>query len=244
LFASFLAAQYNQPFNFFFYFERMPCSSGRQRCLEVACGIHPNATLLAPACAIAKKPLHYNRSSAASKRSNRPVAVVAICSTAKDNGHKQLIHQRKGCPTKRRKRFYNQIASWVSNPIQDKELGDFYSVTKGLIGVLTCEDDVKELLTPTLINAEKYVNKVGMLQGEEDLLNLLLVSALVTSKFWGDDGTIELDTISEVSGKSKLEICGLERNFLGKIDYNLYYCNKKWTTPTPSSSSEEEPMWL
>jgi len=215
----------------------MPRSSGRRRSIEVACGIHPsnNAALLAPSCAIAKKPLRHSRSKMPSA-----VAVVALC-TAKDNGHNQLIPQRKGCLTKRRKRFYKQISSWVSKPIQDKELGDFYSVTKGLIGVLTSEDDVKELLAPTLINAEKYVNNVGKLQGEDDLLNLLLVSALVTSKFWGDDGWIELDTIAEVSGKSKLEICKLERNFLGKIDYNLYYCGKKFT---PSLSSSEEPMCL
>ncbi len=63
---------------------------------------------------------------------------------------------------------------------------------------------MKNLLLPTVIYADKFVKKGGLVK-ECEVFRLLLISAVVTVKFWEDCG-IDVELVEAVSGISKKEI--------------------------------------
>ncbi len=79
----------------------------------------------------------------------------------------------------------------------------------------------RNLLFPTIIYADRYIKKRGQLPGTRDLFNLLLTSALVAVKMWEDCG-VNFKTVLKYTGITRKQICSMERQFLGALEYSLF----------------------
>lgn len=101
----------------------------------------------------------------------------------------------------------------------------------------------KNLLLPTILYADKYVQNGGIIH-ESKIFHLLLTSANLTVKFWEDCG-IDTDLVAEVTGLTKKQISTMERVFLSTINYNLYLSSEdieQWrakhdTTPVDAATA-------
>jgi len=79
----------------------------------------------------------------------------------------------------------------------------------------------RNLLVPTLIYADKYVQKCGPVADMRDAFLLLLISAMVTVKMWEDWG-ISSGVVEEFVGISRKQLREMERKFLAALDYSLF----------------------
>jgi len=84
----------------------------------------------------------------------------------------------------------------------------------------------RNLLIPTLIYADKYVQRCGQLGDLRDAFLLLLVSAMVTVKMWEDWG-ISAGIVEEVIGISRKQLTEMERKFLSALDYSLFLSDEE-----------------
>jgi len=55
---------------------------------------------------------------------------------------------------------------------------------------------------------------------QEHILELLIVSAMISLKMHNDTGA-KMDVLSFLSGLSKVELIDMERNFLASVEYKL-----------------------
>jgi hypothetical protein len=142
--------------------------------------------------------------------------------------------------------IFHTVNSWLKSNqcVSDHAIKEYIRCIKQLVKLMGYRYK-KNLLLPTVIYADKFVKKDGLID-ESDIFRVLLVSALVTVKFWEDTG-IDADLASYVSGFTKKEICDLERRFLNVIDYKLFLDNsdiEMFDTSSPVSTPPSSPMFV
>src|SRR5262249_22046726 len=77
------------------------------------------------------------------------------------------------------------------------------------------------LLSSTFIYATRFIQNNGLIQREQ-VLTVLLISAITAVKFWIDVGDVDLAKIAQIAGIPKEEMLGLERTFLRTLNYSLF----------------------
>eukprot|EP01114_Cavostelium_apophysatum_P007250 TRINITY_DN191_c0_g1_i1.p1 TRINITY_DN191_c0_g1~~TRINITY_DN191_c0_g1_i1.p1 ORF type:complete len:182 (-),score=32.47 TRINITY_DN191_c0_g1_i1:91-576(-) len=78
-------------------------------------------------------------------------------------------------------------------------------------------DDYNVILP--IIYVSRFIDIHGRVT-KEDLFHLLLISTIVTVKFWQDTGA-NFEQLSYISGLGKKTLVAMEKGFLQAIDYNL-----------------------
>eukprot|EP01117_Protostelium_nocturnum_P007141 TRINITY_DN2560_c0_g1_i1.p1 TRINITY_DN2560_c0_g1~~TRINITY_DN2560_c0_g1_i1.p1 ORF type:complete len:205 (-),score=54.81 TRINITY_DN2560_c0_g1_i1:595-1209(-) len=115
-----------------------------------------------------------------------------------------------------------QFNSWLKpeeRRITLDTVDEILSCVKGTIELIGRKYSTHFLL-PIMLYADKFVKRSGLIE-QDHVLNLLLISTVVTVKFWVDTG-VDIDVTAYVSGIPKKTISLMERNFLSIIDYALY----------------------
>jgi len=123
---------------------------------------------------------------------------------------------------KRNEMLQGQFNSWLKADQQRITLDtvdEILSCVRGTIELIGRKYS-QHFLLPIMLYADKFVKKSGLIE-QDHVLNLLLISTVVTVKFWVDTG-VDVDVTSYVSGIPKKTISLMERNFLSIIDYALY----------------------
>lgn len=141
---------------------------------------------------------------------------------------KHIKNARELEKSRRREVIIHTVNSWIDLRLDEQiipssTLRDYITCIKKLVKLMGYHFK-KNLLFPSLIYATKFVTKVGKVRREK-VFHLLLISALVTVKFWEDTG-VDLELTSEVFGIDKTDIIEMEKTFLAKIDYSLMLSTK------------------
>lgn len=137
---------------------------------------------------------------------------------------KKHIRNAKELEKKQKKEIiYQQVNSWLGADQAKVDRATVKQLLKCLRQLITLMGFRynKKLILPTFIYVDRFIQKHGHIE-YKNLFNILLVSALVTLKFWEEDSGVDMNLTSYVSGIPVKEITALERDFLGKIDYSLF----------------------
>lgn len=127
------------------------------------------------------------------------------------------------------------VNTWVappSPPLRYNDIHESLESFRDLADLLESELQEEQLLLRTLYCADKYVHTSGTrgtLVGAKQVRTLLLVSALVTIKFWHDEPPFLADmreAIEAVTEISHEQLCAEEWLFLSTIDFGVFVCNK------------------
>jgi len=144
-----------------------------------------------------------------------------------------IFHHQHRCKdkdkAKRHQLVCDRVNSWLSpyhSPVQ-ADIRVSCAILKNYLQVI--KDIVhmegyhykRNLLVPTLIYADKYVEKCGQVGDLRDAFLLLLISSMVTVKMWEDWG-ISAGVVEEAVGISRKELTLMERRFLSALDYSLF----------------------
>lgn len=89
-----------------------------------------------------------------------------------------------------------------------------------MVHLLGCTGE-NQLVLPAVVYANKYIRKTQATYAKHQIFTLLLISTLVTVKYW-QDGSVSLTEASRFYGIPKNKIVELEKRFLSTIDYSLY----------------------
>jgi len=161
-------------------------------------------------------------------------------SSIKKKGHDRFLQKHiknaKELAKTRTKLFVNaKVNSWLKEgEVSQHTIHTYFKCIKQLIKLMGYHYK-KNLFWPTIIYADKFIRSSNPVQ-EDQLFQLILISALITVKFWEDTG-VDADLASYVSGLSKKQISDFERKFLKQIDYSLLLSNddiQSFRAPTQS----------
>lgn len=83
------------------------------------------------------------------------------------------------------------------------------------------------LLVSTVFYADRFVKRRGVkLEESRKAFLVLLISALVTIKMW-EDFEVKTESLERFTGISRKQIAVLERQFLGVLEYSLFYSHEE-----------------
>jgi len=120
--------------------------------------------------------------------------------------------------------MHAHINSWLAQGeslMSSSTIQDIFACIKQLFNMMGFRWG-KHLIVPTVIYVDRFIGLTGKTDYPH-IFNWLLISSLVTIKFWGEDEfDVDYNLTSFVSGISLRDIVKLEREFLGGLQYTLY----------------------
>lgn len=109
----------------------------------------------------------------------------------------------------------------TSEELSKEDLLKIFLWLETIIHLIGNEICTQELTTLCMIYANRFVNNYQKLENSSQVLNLLLISLLVSIKFW-DDKSPDMDEVALLYKIPKRDISHLERKFLKTLDYSLF----------------------
>jgi len=136
---------------------------------------------------------------------------------------KHVEHHRKLEKLRRKELIMSKIGSWIepSSRLSNTLVKDYFHCIKQMVKLMGYH--FKKHQVTTIIYCDLYINKTNKIR-ESQLFHLLLMSTILSLKFWEDYG-VDSELVEEISLIPKKEMCRMEKDFLSVLDYSLYIPN-------------------
>lgn len=138
------------------------------------------------------------------------------------------------------------MSGWIateSEPLTLTNAQHYLRLIRDIMVLINPHSLKDNLLLSAVFYADRFVQRRGVkLEEPRKAFLVLLISALVTIKMW-EDFEVKTETLERYTGISKKQISVLERQFLGVLEYSLFYSYEEmvsfqieWCFPQPPTA--------